>query len=268
MTEILSHSRVTAAGREPDRWLLVLHGIYGTGRNWGSIARRVADARPEWGALLVDLRQHGGSRGFAPPHSLEATAADVAALVEHLGIRGAGVLGHSFGGKVALVYTREHPAGLRQAWVIDSTLEVREPSGTAWRMIEVVRPLPDAFGSRQEAVTALEAAGYSTGVAQWMAMNLAPAEEGGGYRWRLDFDEMEEMLRDYFRTDVWDVLERPPGDVEVHLVRATRSDAIDDDAAQRVRAAPRAFLHEVAGGHWLNADNPDAVVDLLATHLP
>ena len=55
----LAHTRVTAAGATPERWLLVLHGIYGSGRNWGSIARRLVDARPEWGVLLVDLRLLG-----------------------------------------------------------------------------------------------------------------------------------------------------------------------------------------------------------------
>src|SRR4051812_24710793 len=60
---ILAHTRVAAPGRTPERWLLVLHGIYGAGRNWGSIARRLVEARPEWGAVLVDLRMHGQSRG-------------------------------------------------------------------------------------------------------------------------------------------------------------------------------------------------------------
>src|SRR5690606_18221961 len=78
---VLSHSRITGE-REPDRWLLVLHGIYGAGRNWASIARRLVEERPEWGVLLVDLRLHGGSGGFPPPHSLETGAADVGMLVE------------------------------------------------------------------------------------------------------------------------------------------------------------------------------------------
>ena len=53
---ILSHTRVVAKDAEPKMWLLMLHGIYGSGRNWGTIARRLVEARPEWGVLLVDLR--------------------------------------------------------------------------------------------------------------------------------------------------------------------------------------------------------------------
>lgn len=261
---ILSHTRV--AGDAPQRWLLVLHGIYGSGRNWGTIARRLIEQRPDWGVLLVDLRLHGGSRGFVGPHTLAAVAADVDALVEHLDFHAAAVLGHSFGGKIALVYTRQHGEELRQAWVVDSTLEIREPSGSAWRIIETVRALPPEFATRQEAVEGLERAGYPTGLGQWMAMNLEPVD--GVYRWRLDFDGVEEMLRDYFRTDVWDVVETPPEGVEIHVVKATESDAIRDADAARIEAAPAARLHRVEGGHWINTDNPDEIIRLLVENLP
>jgi esterase len=267
---ILAHARVAAAGREPERWLLVLHGIYGAGRNWGTIARRLADARPEWGAVLVDLRNHGQSRGFAGPHTIAASAADVDRLVEHLELHAAAVLGHSFGGKVAFTYLQHHGEELLQAWMIDSTLAVREPGGTAWAMIEAVRSLPPEFGSRAEAVEGLVARGYSAGVAQWMAINLEPGE--GRYRWRVDFAAMEEMLRDFFRTDLWSAVESPPPGVDVHVVKATDSDSLDAEATARVEAAARAnphvHLHLLEGGHWLNTDNPEGVLKLLVDNLP
>ncbi|HEU0016443.1 MAG TPA: alpha/beta hydrolase [Longimicrobium sp.] len=266
---ILAHTRVIAKDRTPERWLLVLHGIYGSGRNWGTIARRLVEARPEWGVLLVDLRNHGASRGFPGPHTLAAAAADVDRLVEHLDFHAAAVMGHSFGGKVALLYADHHGQDLRQAWVVDSTLSVREPEGTAWAMIDVVRGLPDTFASRAEAVEGLVRAGYEEPVAQWMAINLEPAD--GRYRWRLDFAALEEMLRDFFRTDLWRVVEQPPAGVEVHVVKATRSSSIDEEAAARVERAAaggRVFLHRLEGGHWINTDNPEGVLALLRDHLP
>jgi esterase len=267
---ILAHTRVAAAGREPERWLLVLHGIYGAGRNWGSIARRLVEARPEWGAILVDLRNHGQSRGFAGPHTIAASAADVDRLVEHLDLHAAGVLGHSFGGKVALTYALHHGTELRQVWVIDSTPAVRQPEGTAWEMLQSVRSLPRDFDSRAELVERLMACDYPEGVAQWMAINLEPRD--GRYAWRMDLAAMEEMLRDFFRTDLWRAIENPPAGVEVHVVKATRSDTLDAESAARVEAAARAngrvFLHLLEGGHWINTDNPDAVLRLLADTLP
>jgi esterase len=82
---------------------------------------------------------------------------------------------------------------------------------------------------------------------------------------------MEAMLRDFFRVDLWHEVEDPRPGLTVHFVRATGSSVLSAEAAARTRAAGertgRLFLHEVQGGHWLNADNPAALVDLLARQL-
>lgn len=267
---ILHHDRITAPGATPEHWLFVLHGIFGAGRNWSSIARRVVRERPDWGAVLVDLREHGESRGFPPPHTLEAAAADLAALREALGIRTDAILGHSFGGKVALLYARRFPGSVLQLWLADSTPDARPPGGAAAEMLEIVRRNPGPFESREAALRALMAEGVEPGVAQWMATNLEPAD--GAYRWRLDLEALESLLQDFFRTDLWDVVENPPPGLEIHFLKAERSDVLTEAACQRIEAAGRrtgrVFLHRVDGGHWLNADNPDAVVSLLTRGLP
>src|SRR5690606_9416114 len=133
---------------EPTRWLYVLHGIYGTGRNWGSLARRLVESLDGWGAILVDLRLHGDSRGFAPPHTVGAAAEDLRRLEASIGLSPSAILGHSFGGKVALQRAALGGLSADQIWVADTTLETREPGGTAWRVLEIVRGLPDQFASR------------------------------------------------------------------------------------------------------------------------
>src|SRR5512140_1638579 len=104
---VLHHQVLTAAEAAPGRWLYVLHGIFGAGRNWASIARRLVRERPDWGAVLVDLREHGRSTGFGGPHTVAAAAGDLRRLVETTGLAATGVLGHSFGGKVALRFGRD-----------------------------------------------------------------------------------------------------------------------------------------------------------------
>jgi len=262
---MLSYDAVTPDS-EPERWLLVLHGIYGSGRGWAGVARKLVRARADWGVLLVDLRQHGDSRGFEGPHTIEAAAGDLGPVVEEAGVNAAAVLGHSFGGKVALEYAGQAPAGLEQVWVIDSTPGAGEPHGGPWQMLEVLRALPDVFESRAAAIDGLEERGVARPVARWMATNL---EEGdGGYRWRIDPDDMEALLRDFFRRDLWSVVEEPPPGVAIHVVRATRSAVVSDEAAARIEAADRARLHSVEGDHWLNADAPDILARLLSDALP
>lgn len=264
----LHHELLTAPGASPERWLFVLHGIYGTGRNWATLIRRLLRERPEWGAVLVDLREHGGSRGFEPPHTLEAAAEDLAALVRSLGVRSDAVLGHSFGGKVSLTYGKLYPDAVDEIWIIDSTPEARSPGGSAADMLRIVRGHPGPFGSREAAVQALVGEGVALGVAQWMATNLEMAE--GEYRWRLDFDALEELLQDFFRTDLWDVVEAPVGP-RIHFVRAESGSVLSDEAVARIEGAGRTngrvYLDRLVGGHWLNVDNPDGVVELLADRL-
>jgi esterase len=268
---MLNHDVVTAApDTDPERWLFVLHGIYGAGRNWASLVRRVVKARPEWGGVLVDLREHGGSRGFPAPHTIEAAAADVAALAESLGLEPGAVLGHSFGGKVAMALSLRQPAGLRQLWVVDSTPAAGPPRGSAWGMLEVVKSLPATFESRAAGVDALVAGGVAPPVAQWMATNLAAAD--GEYHWRFDLDAIEALLHDFFRTETWDALERPADGVAVHVVKAEDSSVLEGEVLARVERAAGGggalHLHRVAGGHWVNADNPDAMIELLVRNLP
>lgn len=262
----LNTQRVVADGSSPDDWVAMLHGIYGAGRNWGAVARGLVQARPDRGVLLVDLRQHGDSRGFAPPHTVAAAAADLDAL--EVPGRLWTVLGHSFGGKVALAHARDREE-VGQVWVIDSTPAPREPEGGAWTMLGILRRMPERFQERDAAVDALVAEGVQRPIALWMTTNLEWT--GEEYRWRLDLDEMEALLRSFFELDLWEVVESPPERLEVHVVRATESWVLDDEAAARIRGAwdttGRVYLHEVEGGHWLNADNPQALVDLLSENL-
>jgi esterase len=271
---MLTYERITAGSDEPELWLYVLHGIYGAGRNWASVIRRVVRARPEWGAALIDLREHGGSRGQPPPHTIQVAAHDLAELAEVTGLVPDAVLGHSFGGKVALLFAGldvSQAARLRQVWVIDSTPAAREPGGSAWTMLNLLRSMPSSFATRDALIDALVGHGLQRPVAQWMATNLESGDDGT-YHWRFDLDALEALLLSFFEADAWDVVESPREGLEVHLVKAEESSVLDGDALARAEQAAeagsgRTFLHRVAGGHWVNAENPGAIEELLVQSL-
>jgi len=267
---LLNYTLLADAGARPRSWLLVLHGFFGAGRNWTTVARGVVKARPDWGAVLVDLRLHGASQGFPPPHTLESCADDLAALAEALDSPARLVLGHSFGGKAALTYLACRPAGLRQVWVVDADPSAGPPQGAAWEMLRAVEALPAVFRRREDLVAQLERSGFDRRIGEWMATNLEPTQ--GGYRWRLDFAALEALLGDFFRTDLWSVVEQTPPDVELRVVRATRSTVVPESSVARLeaigRATGRVFVDRVTGGHWLNADNPEALTALVAARLP
>jgi pimeloyl-ACP methyl ester carboxylesterase len=266
---LLHHDLLAAPDAEPSRWLFVLAGIYGAGRNWNGVSRAVVRARPEWGVVAVDLRGHGASPTMDPPHTLQACVEDLNALATSLPSRPEAILGHSFGGKVALLYGDEPDHGILSTWVVDSTPDAGSPRGSAWGMLEVLRGAPGPFPSRDDAIAAVQAHGYAAPVARWMGTNVVP--RGDDYGWRLDPDLMEALLRDFFHTDAWSAVEGAHGP-DVHLVQATESSILTAEAVARIEHAgevtERAHLHRVEGGHWLNADNPEALVRLLVEGLP
>jgi pimeloyl-ACP methyl ester carboxylesterase len=103
-----------------------------------------------------------------------------------------------------------------------------------------------------------------------MASNLR--RDGDGLVWALDWDAMEALLRDFFVSDLWPVVEAPPPGVSLHFLKATRSSRLSEAACARIEAAGeatgRVHLHRVEGGHWVHADHPEAVTALLAESLP
>lgn len=246
------------------------HGIFGSGRNWAAIAKSIAAQRSDWQTLLVDLRGHGDSPPMAPPHTVDACASDI----EHLSVVRAcaphAMLGHSFGGKVALACAHRFSESLRQLWIVDSTPSTKAPSGSAWHMLDVIESCPGPFATRAEASSQLEAAGVQPRVASWMVGNLQ--RTSAALTWRLDTEQMRQLMEDFFRRDYWYVVEEPPANVSIHFVKATRSSVLDDEMCSRIEATKhageRVFLHRVEGGHWINADNPTAIVALLAGGLP
>lgn len=262
------HARVTAPDVTPSRWMLVLHGILGSGGNFRSIARRLAVACPQWGFVLVDLREHGQSLGAPPPHTLAATAADLA----RIDVPVSGVIGHSFGGKIALAYAAARASDpLEQAWVLDASPGTRrDRSGMTERVIQMLRDLPQPLPSRERFLTIVRSHGHSAAIAEWLAMNVRRADDG--FRFRLDLDVIAALLDDYFAVDLWPTVEHAEGAQEMHVVVADRSDALDANDRARLYAAaarePRLHPHLVPNaGHWVHVDAPDAIFTLISAAL-
>ena len=256
------------------RVAFVLHGILGNHTNWRSVARRLQEALPGWQLHLVDHRSHGQSGPAPGPQTLEACGKDLAALAARTGAPEV-VLGHSFGGKVALAYAATRPAGLRAVFVLDATPAAiaGEPGGDddVRRVLAALRDVPLPLPQRGDVVEALTARGLSESIGRWMTTNLRRVD--GGFVWTFDVDRAQELLRDYFAQDLWAPLEtEEPGAPRIHLVRAGRSDRWSPEIVARLDAlhgaqAGRAHLLPDAG-HWLHVDDPDGLLALLTRLWP
>lgn len=269
---MLAHSLVTAKSADPAKLMLFLHGILGNRSNWRGIARRFVAARPDWGAVLVDLREHGDSLGLRAPHGLQAVTNDLAELERSLALTIGGAIGHSFGGKVVLEWLRSRGEQSTEAWVIDASPSRSSSGGDGSATAEVLKTLeslPRNWPSREAFVAALAEAGQPRGIAAWLAMNLRRTDDGGR-RFGPDLSVIRELIEDYARTDCWDIVEAPPPGCSLGLVIGGKSKAFspaDRQRAEQIAERNRQVsVHLVEGaGHWVHADAPDALLTLLTS---
>jgi esterase len=95
--------------------IAILHGLFGAGRNWTTIARRLAT---HFQIVAFDLRNHGASP-WAPTMDYAEMAEDVHAAMLARGHPEYMLIGHSMGGKIAMVLALAHPAAVERLLVVD-----------------------------------------------------------------------------------------------------------------------------------------------------
>jgi pimeloyl-ACP methyl ester carboxylesterase len=269
----LARTLVTADGAVPARWAFFLHGLFGSGDNWQGFARKLVAARPEWGAVLLDLRLHGDSLDVAPPHTLAAAAADVRETVATGPGPARAVIGHSLGGKIALLLGAEPPAGLEQIWVLDASPSARHARGArdlTQHVFDALAALPERVASRREFVLELGRRGVDEALGLWLAKNLV--REDGGLRFALDLSAIAELLADFDRSDLWSLLTAPPPGIGLHVVIGGRSMSISASDRERLQQAAEQDAIELLelpeAGHFLHVDDPEGLLRLVVAGLP
>jgi pimeloyl-ACP methyl ester carboxylesterase len=266
----LLHATILPAPRPVSYTALLLHGILGSGRNLRTFGTLLARAVPGLQVVTLDLRGHGESQGLPPPHTVAACADDVIALAQHLGLRRWAVVGHSFGGKVALQIAlqvaQSVAVGLVHAAVLDAVPGPRQGDATEAEVDRLVASLhvcPQPLPSRQAFADHMAWRGHDPALAGWLATQLKPTPDG--FRLRLDLPAIDALLADYFALDLWPALERPPPGIALHLVRAGRGDRWTPTVLARLAACTAVQVSELANaGHWLHADDPQGLAEVLA----
>ena len=249
--------------------IFLCHGIMGSGQNWRTFARSLQEVRPEHGIALIDLRNHGRSPMGDAPHTIRACAEDLVALEQEIG-KPKIVIGHSFGGKVALDYAHLRSPG--QIWMLDSppgTLDEKpEDQSEVIQVIAALRAVPTPLEKRKDLVDCLMVQGFSRAISNWMTTNLRRGPDG--YEFRFSLPVIEALLTDYFQYDGWKVLEKKTESTDVHVVYAQNSDRWTDESRARLMALSEfgVGVHCLPrAGHWVHVDNPAGLRNLLDRYL-
>jgi pimeloyl-ACP methyl ester carboxylesterase len=169
--------------------LVILHGMLGSSRNWQTAGRDLALHRK---VLAVDLRNHGLSP-HAGSMTYEGMVADIVAWMDARGLASAEFLGHSMGGKVAMLLACRHPGRVGGLVVVDIA-----PKDYRWRAradeFAAMNELNlDDLKSRAEAEMRLEGRVPDWAMRKFLATNLERAP-GGRWRWQVNLPVLTAAL--------------------------------------------------------------------------
>jgi esterase len=229
--------------------LVILHGLFGSRRNWWSIARQLADIRH---VVVADLRNHGTS-AWDPVHDYPALAADVARLVEtRLGGRAA-VIGHSMGGKAAMMLALQRPELVERLVVVDIA-PARSPGNSADILRALERVSLDRCDRRADVEAALAEDVPDAKVRAFLAANVVSGPDG--LAWGVNLDAIARHL-----DDILGFPDVPPGRTfagPTLILAGGRSPYVQPEHHAAIsRLFPAARIETIPeAGHWLHADAP------------
>ena len=236
----------------------LLHGLFGNARNLGALARPlVADGHR---VLSLDLRNHGGSP-HADAMDYAVMADDVAETMDARGMATAAVVGHSMGGKVAMRLALARPDRVERLVVADIAPVPNPPHFGP--LAAVMATLDPATMTRTEADRALSSVASDASLRAFLLQN---ARFGAGGGWRIGLHEIRDALS---RIEGWDAPFGARYTGPTLFIRGARSDYVPDADIPAIRAAfPAAEIVTIPdAGHWLHADNPNAVAAAVVAFL-
>ena len=171
--------------------LFVLHGLFGRGKNWQTFARQYSLDRDQF-VITVDLRNHGGNK-FKKEHSYLLMAKDIMQIINHLGISKVDLLGHSMGGKLAMVIALSYQNVVNKVIVADiAPVKYNEDSQN---IIDILLSLDlHSIKNRNHADEMLYDHINEKFLRTFLLQNLELAE--GKYRWSINLEAIKNSMRD------------------------------------------------------------------------
>ncbi|HUZ72565.1 MAG TPA: alpha/beta fold hydrolase [Stellaceae bacterium] len=227
--------------------VLILHGLFGAGANWTTVAHHLA---ARFRVVTLDLRNHGASP-WAEPMDYAAMAEDVAAFMAARGIGRAALVGHSMGGKAAMVLALTEPHLVERLVVVDIAPVAHRPLHGV--EVEAMQAL-DLRGVRRRAAAdaLLRLRIPDDAVRHFLLQNLVAGPDG--MTWRLNLAAIAAAMTTLAGFPALPVGAAYRG--PVLAVRGERSDYIADrDLPAFRRLFPTLDLVTIAGaGHWVHAE--------------
>lgn len=242
------HFRELGSGKP----FVILHGLFGYSDNWQTHAKKLAEY---YRVILVDLRNHGHS-DWSNDFSYDLMAEDVKELCDDLHLTEIILLGHSMGGKTAMLFAQKYPGLLEKLIVVD--MGTKSYPMHHDHILKGLKALDlNKLSNRSEAETVLAQHIESNGVRQFLLKNIYWVEKGK-MAWRMNIPVLEREM-----AAILGALPAGESFVTTLFIRGELSNYILDEDFRSIedQFPDSEFITIEGAGHWVHAEAPEPFMD-------
>ncbi|CAB1275423.1 alpha/beta fold hydrolase [Candidatus Nitrosacidococcus tergens] len=238
--------------------LVILHGLFGSMGNWRSIASKLSS---DFKVITLDLPNHG----YSPAQDFfnyQTLAQDIAYFLIENNFSPAILLGHSFGGKIAMQCALDFPNQVSGLIVVDIAPRAYNPSHNF--IFDALISLDlSYYGSRSEIDKALSLKIPDMKVRQFLLMNLEKTKES--YSWRINLVN----LRNNYQAICAPITGNYPYKGKNLFIKGENSSYIAADDEQEIYCwFPYGSIYSIPNtDHWVHADSPKLFLEAILAFL-
>lgn len=231
--------------------LIILHGLFGQGDNWNTLAKKFAENG--FRVFILDQRNHGLS-----PHSEEwnyqVMAEDLKDFILEKQLDKPILLGHSMGGKTVLFFNYLFPLMSNALIIVDIAARAYKPHHQ--KVLEALHAVNfNLIKTRKEAEQILNEHISDFGTKQFLLKNIYWKENSTLMGWRFNLKVISEKY-----DNIGVAVPKSESSLSTLIIRGEKSDYITDedynDFQQRFTQCKLATIADA--GHWVHAENPNA----------
>ena len=235
--------------------IIILHGLFGSQRNWETVSEALSS---RFTVYALDLRNHGDS-----PHGAlftnEVMAEDVKWFVERQRLQNVVIIGHSLGGKTAMIFACSYPQMIDKLIVVDMAPKAYPPESKA--IMEAMMSVNLVqFTKQKEIIAALEPQIPDLSTRYFLAKNLE-RDKNGKFVWKINLKTIYDSYDNLRQALPNDLLFNKP----TLFIRGEDSNYILDRDISIIKTHfPKARIETIPNsGHWVHIDAPDEFVRIV-----
>lgn len=244
--------------------LVILHGLFGSSRNWRSIGNSLAEQLSRR-IFLMDMRNHGKSPFVNTVSSLDEYASDVTETMREERVDSFNLLGHSMGGLVSMIVALKHPEMVERLVIEDVSTSWSQVKTRINSYFDVMQAVNDKkISDRRLIKEMLLKEEQHGGIVEFLLTNLKAVD--GSYKFNLPIKSMRE---DSARAKLYDWSKFKSVNVPALFLKRERSEYISDKGFSECKKMfPEAQLCTIPGsGHWIHSEKPSDFVSSVCNFL-